>query len=253
MPIDRNIWILPFVKERFPPWPCPHCNGGILLLNQETFREEETIESIQDRNQEAWEPEWIHGLFTAHLRCSNTNCREIAVVCGSYKNLGWFDPDTGEDDFAKVLEPDFICPTPDLFIIPKTCPEDIKLEFRKAFSLYWSDLDAAGNRVRTVVELLLNYLKVRKRERTKKGKYRHLSLHDRILEFHPKNPDIGEKLLAIKWLGNIGSHGNGLSKDDLIDDFEMIQFVFEELFERTRDRLSTMAKNIIRKKGRIRK
>lgn len=251
MPIDRNIWILPFVKERFPPWPCPHCNGGILLLNQETFREEEAIESIQDRNQEAWEPEWIHGLFTAHLHCSN--CREIAVVCGSYKNLGWFDPDTGEDHFAKVLEPDFICPTPDLFIIPKTCPEDIKLEFRKAFSLYWSDLDAAGNRVRTVVELLLNHLKVRKRERTKKGKYRHLSLHDRILEFHPKNPDIGEKLLAIKWLGNIGSHGNGLSKDDLIDDFEMIQFVFEELFERTRDRLSTMAKNIIRKKGRIRK
>jgi hypothetical protein len=253
MSIDRNIWILPFVKERFPPWPCPHCNGGKLLLNQDTFREEEAIESIQDRNHEAWEPEWIHGLFTAYLYCSNPNCREKAVVCGSYKVSGWFDPDTGEHDFAEVLEPDFICSSPDLFIISKTCPEDIKLEIRKAFSLYWSDLDAAGNRVRTVVELLLDHLKVRKRERKKNGKYRHLSLHDRILEFHPKNPDIGEKLLAIKWLGNVGSHGNGLSKDDLIDDFEMIQFVFEELFERTRERLSTMAKKIIRKKGPIRK
>ena len=253
MSIDRNIWILPFAKERFPPWPCPHCNGGKFLLNRDTFRLEEAIESIQHRNHDAWEPEWIHGLFTAHLHCSNPNCREKAVVCGSYRVSDWLDPDTGQHDFEEVLEPDFICPSPDLFTVPKACPEDIKLEIRKAFSLYWSDLDAAGNRVRTVVELLLDHLKVRKRERKKNGKYRHLSLHDRILEFHPKNPDIGEKLLAIKWLGNIGSHGNGLSKDDLIDDFEMIQFVFEELFERTRERLSTMAKRIIRKKGSIRK
>ena len=253
MSIDRNIWILPFAKERFPPWPCPHCNGGKFLLNRDTFRLEEAIESIQHRNHDAWEPEWIHGLFTAHLHCSNPNCREKAVVCGSYRVSGWLDPNTRQPDFEEVLEPDFICPSPDLFIIPKACPEDIKLEIRKAFSLYWSDLDAAGNRVRIVVELLLDHLKVRKRERKKNGKYQPLSLHDRILEYHPKNPHIGEQLLAIKWLGNVGSHGNGLSKDDLIDDFEMIQFVFEELFERTRERLSTMAKKIIRKKGSIRK
>jgi hypothetical protein len=253
MSIDRNIWILPFAKEHFPPWPCPHCNGGTFVLKRDTFHVEEANESIQDRNHEAWEPEWIHGLFTAYLHCSNENCRKKAVVCGEYKVSGWFDPDTNELYFVEVLEPNFISPSPDLFIIPKTCPADIKLEMRKAFSLYWSDLDAAGNRVRTVVELLLDYLKVRKRERKKNGKYRHLSLHDRILEFHPKNPDIGEKLLAIKWLGNVGSHGNGLSKDDLIDDFEMIQFVFEELFEGTRERLSNMAKRIIRKKGSIRR
>ena len=253
MSINRSIWKLPFEKKQFPPWPCPNCNGGTLLLNKDTFREEESIESIKYRDHEAWEPEWIHGLFTAHLYCSNPNCKKKAVVCGSYEVSEWIDQDTIEPGFSVFLEPDFISPAPDLFNIHKNCPKHIKLEIRKAFSLYWSDLDAAGNRVRTVVELLLNYLKVRKRKRKKNGKYRNLSLHDRILEYHPNNPEIGEKLLAIKWLGNIGSHGNGLSKDDLIDDFEMIQFVFKELFEKTRERLSTMAKKIIKKKGSIRK
>jgi len=253
MSIERNMWILPFVKERFPPWPCAICGQGMLLLQKGTYRQEETAESKNKRNHDAWEPEWVHGLFTAHLHCSNPNCNERAVVCGRFKVSEWMDQESGDIDLCEVLEPNFISPAPDVFLIPNRCPEEIKFQIRKAFELYWSDLDAAGNCLQTAVELPLDHLKIRRRQRKKNGKYHNLSLHDRILEFHPKNPDLGEQLLAIKWLGNVGSHRNGLKKDDLIDDFEMLQFVLEELFEKTRKRLSRIAKRIIKRKGSIRK
>jgi len=252
MTIERTIWIPPFIKESFPSWPCAICNNGALSLDNDAFHEQESTESTKNRDNQDWEPEWIHGLFSTYLNCSNQACREKSVVCGSYRVASYIDQDTGAPYAVEVYQPDFIKPAPDLFPIPDNCPDNIKRDMRTAFSLYWSDLDATGNRLRTAVESLLSYLKVRKRVKKANGKYHYLSLHDRILEYHPRNPDVGEKLLAIKWLGNIGSHGNGLSNEDLIDDFEMIQYAFDELFEKDRERLSRMAKEIIKRKGRIR-
>ena len=253
MPVDRTMWTLPFVKNRFPPWPCSKCGRGTLVLHDSMYRQEETAESINCRSDSDQEPEWIHGLFTAHLHCANPDCKEIVVPCGTYHTSESVDTESGDVEYSEVLEPKFLSPAPDIFRIPANCPEAITSEIRKAFALFWSDSNAAGNRVRAAVELLLDHLKIRRRESKKNGKYHKLTLHDRILEFHPKNPDLGEQLLAIKWLGNVGSHTTDLKKDDLIDDFEMLQFVLGELFEQTRKRLSTMARKIIRKKGPTRK
>lgn len=247
MPIDRDIWIHSFEKDGFPQWPCPSCQGGKLILNKKTLREEESAISIKAKGHDAWDPGWISGVFSAHLYCSNTQCKEKVVICGTYSSA-----ERGFLEFYKVFEPDFIFPAPDIFSIHENYPDDIKSETRKAFSLFWIDRDAAGNRIRSIVEMLLDHLKVKKRELTKKRKYRKLSLHNRILEYHPKNPDIGEQLFAIKWLGNFGSHSNGLTKDDLLDDFEMIEFVLDKLFVKNRKRLSSMARRINRLRGPIR-
>ena len=245
MEIDRKTWSESFPKEAFPPWPCPGCSHGTLIVDNRSFIQGETAISIAT-------DDFYEESFACQMKCTYPRCSGSIIVCGATFLCGIKDSagDTKSVDFCR---PSYIYPTIDIFPIPSKCPENIVKEVKKAFSLYWCDTNAAGNRVRTSIELLMDYLKVKKRMLTKQGKYRQISLHDRILDYHPKNPDIGEQLLAIKWIGNTGSHSSNLKKDDLIDDFEMLQFVLDDIFEMKRERLKAMAKGINKMKGPSRK
>ncbi len=241
MEIDRKTWSEIFPKSEFPPWLCPGCSRGTLIIDPKSFIQGETAESIlrDDLSEES---------FACQMKCTYPPCKGNVVVCGDTFPMIIDDLEEGNLPI-KVCRPTYINPTPHIFHIPSKCPENISCEVKKAFSLYWCDTSAAGNRVRASIELLMDHLRIKKRSKTKKGTYRPISLHDRILDYHPKNPEIGELLLAIKWLGNTGSHGSDLKKKDLMDDFEMLQFVFEDIFELKRRRLKVMAQGINRRKG----
>ncbi len=245
MEIDRKTWTESFPKAEFPPWPCPGCAHGTLIVDMESFITGETAESISCDG-------FFEESFACHMKCTYPECKGRVVVCGASFPMVLNDSVEGimNVDFCR---PTYIYPTPHIFPIPSKCPENITGEVIKAFSLYWCDTNAAGNRVRACIELLMDHLKIKKRRLTKIRKYCSISLHDRILDFHPQNPDIGEQLLAIKWIGNTGSHSSDLTKDDLIDDFEMLQFVLDDIFELKRKRLKAMAKGINKNKGPARK
>ncbi len=69
-------------------------------------------------------------------------------------------------------------------------------------------------------------------------------LHNRIEDImHEK---IRTKLLAIKWLGNLGAHFNAesLDKDDILYAFAMIQSILEELYSTHEKDLDIKAKEI---------
>ena len=103
----------------------------------------------------------------------------------------------------------------------------------------------------------MDHLKVKKSRKTKKGKLERLSLHARIELFANKNPkknpnknaDVGEKLLAIKWLGNTGSHSDTLKHEDVLDAFELFSHALDEIFEETSVRLKKLSSSINRNKG----
>ncbi len=59
-----------------------------------------------------------------------------------------------------------------------------------------------------------------------------------------------DMLLAIKWLGNAGSHGHGkITIDDVMDSYELTEHILAEIFEPKIKKLKAIAKKINRKKG----
>lgn len=69
------------------------------------------------------------------------------------------------------------------------------------------------------------------------------TLHKRIERFKIKNPEQAESLMAIKWIGNSGSHTNrSLTKDDILDSFEILEHVTTKLYETDTKRITQLTK-----------
>ena len=76
-----------------------------------------------------------------------------------------------------------------------------------------------------------------------------LTLHSRIEDFAKTDAENGAILLAIKWLGNSGSHPGGLTRDDVLDAFDMIEYVLEDRFGTTKKDLMAKVAAVNAKKG----
>ncbi|WP_373331448.1 DUF4145 domain-containing protein [Salmonirosea aquatica] len=98
------------------------------------------------------------------------------------------------------------------------------------------------------MEILLTQEKV-KRSVIKNKKRRRLNLHDRIVEYQKKNSQIAEYLLAIKWIGNTGSHVGTLSQTDILDAYELLDFSLRKLYDNNEQTLNKMIKEINKRKG----
>jgi hypothetical protein len=195
-------------------------------------------------------------------------CRCGAVVVSS----GYAYPQeyqAGEDEWEQeeALYPSFIDPAPPLFEIPKACPENVRQEVLGAFHLYWCDLHAAANRIRSAVELLLDHLRIPRSGPNRKGQRAPLKLHRRIEIFEAKRfgpkrrgrkrPPLVTHMLALKWLRNLGSHASKskLKRNDLCDAMEILSHVLEELNVRpaVTAKITSVAREINRRRGPRRK
>ena len=246
MPVSREDWQDGF--RRLPDWPCPTCKKGRLKLIPDTLQSRETGPSVAARDEPAWEPEWITERFIAMLQCDQPGCGEIASVSGS-KELEWFEDWESQEQWSEdVLKPMSITPAPTPIRIAENTPNDVRQVIEGAARLLWSDREAAANKLRQAIELLMDHRKVIK-TRTSKGKRHALSLHARIQEFAKKDRANGDLLLAVKWIGNSGSHPGGASRDTVFDIFDMVEHVLEDLYGTTRQRLMEKAKEINKHKG----
>lgn len=228
MAVDRDLWAQKFVNA-LPHWPCPTCNKGFFAKSVEKFWIEETGPSKSARDHELWDTDWINKRFVGFLDCSMPACREIATVSGSSS----IDYDqTGEDEHVEdiILNVEFISPSP----IPISCPEQtpplILSSVIKASSLIWMSPESSANLIRQAVECLMDEVGIP----SVKSNGNPIKLHDRILSFQASDPENGDVLLATKWLGNSGSHVGGLSRDDVMDAFDMIEFVLENRYGTTK-------------------
>lgn len=252
--INRQQFAPPFSFTTPPSWRCPACREGALSIVGDSRRFEETAESKRDRSHENWEPDWTRQQFSILLRCSR--CGEPVFALGQVQPVEDYDDEHGWGLVGAML-PQFFFPPIPIIHVPDGCPDDISNDITHACSLYWASPPSAGNRIRVAVERLMDHLKVKKSRKTKKGKLERLSLHARIELFANKNPkknpnknaDVGEKLLAIKWLGNTGSHSDTLKHEDVLDAFELFSHALDEIFEETSVRLKKLSSSINRNKG----
>ena len=80
-----------------------------------------------------------------------------------------------------------------------------------------------------------------------------LDLHSRIVEFSKTNTDVGDTLLAVKWIGNDGSHDSALELEDVLLGAEILDAAITALYDKSADDLKAKVRAINRRKGLPRK
>lgn len=224
MTFNRSDWRFYFVPGSTTRWRCGSCKRGYLSSLKET---------VSEFNWERYQ-EITEGRFTAQFRC--LQCKEVGGVVGSYCDYEE-SVQVAEDEWDSIrtrsFRPWFFTQAPVVFEIPRQTPSEVRERIEESFRLLWCDRPACGNRIRTGVEDILTDRKITRFKRQKKGKKAKLirrSLHERIEEFEAKEPDLANQLMAIKWLGNAGSHPGALSDNDLLDAYEMLSHVVHQLY-----------------------
>jgi hypothetical protein len=245
VPVDRQKWPKRISESGFPKWPCPYC-GHTVAVRKDGIRAEETGASRAAHDHPVWEPDWINGRFIAECRCSN--CSDPATILGTYTLVEIPDVSWQQQEYVARYEITAIDPPPALIRVPPDLPDEIGAQLDKAFVQFWIDEAACANAIRGLVEEYLDYSRIRKTDgsRSRRGR---LTLHKRIELFSTKDKHLGEALMAVKWIGNVGSHAQEISRDALFDGFDIVEQVLEETFASPRRHVARLSKAIVRRKG----
>lgn len=257
--INRDKYLKFLVRKNFQ-FSCTFCENGVLETVDETFKTESTPTS-EYVYEMTGQIEYLKTKFITFLKCRNKNCGEIFTATGIASSSERIDS-CGEDCEYYCQNPHLyidhayeiknIDPAIDIFSISNELPDDIQNSLSESFSLFWAHPSSAGNEIRKILEILMDELKIRSGGTNKKGNDYDLDLHARIEEFgrikDEKYSGLSMKLLAIKWLGNAGSHGNELSKEDILDAYEVLEYVLGEIFVRPQH-----VSNIVKKANKLNK
>jgi hypothetical protein len=125
-------------------------------------------------------------------------------------------------------------------------PNDVRDKLEQSFRLFWCDLEACSNRIRTSIEKLLDYLEGNRTALSVTEKGDPLTLHARIERYGKTDKPLSEHLMAVKCLGNAGSHSDPIKRDDILDAYEMMDYVLREMFDPPAKRISRISEAINR-------
>jgi hypothetical protein len=249
MPVDRDLYCQSLSKEGAPNWPCPRCGGGHLRLIPESLNSSWTANTTEASNHEAFEASWVKQRFVALLKCDNGKCKEPVVVAGTGTVEEWPDEHLTEMLYEDVFVPTYVLPSPKLIDIPPNAPSAVVEELNQAFIASWSDFSSAGNRIRSATERLLDALRIPKTTVNARGKKENLTLHSRIDKTKTKFPMTHQSLLAVKWLGNAGSHSSALSRDAVFDALDIFEAVLHELYSTHPSAIKKLVAQVNARKG----
>ncbi len=230
-------------------WYCPHCKVGMLKVDKEKFQKCETNKSKQSKEDIYGEKDVTEYLFSGILSCNycfdivafigvgdlaNYEAEEINNNPTSYESRVEYIPITVDRFFPK-----YFYPPVNLFQINENCPDEITCKIVKSFELFWCDLNASANKSRIVVENIIHDI-----DNEVKGN----SLNSKIKNSVALPEKVKEYLLAIKWIGNSGSHNDSeLSRNDMIDAYKLLEKSIEILYENENE-LNDISKEINNKK-----
>lgn len=238
LPPTRRYVRTSFSPSKHVPYTCPTCGEGRLVLDEKLLHSRQTAKSKEDEQnyKGAWHDENEWRRFAGILVCERPACQEVVAVVGEMHYVPTYGDDDRQEDFAAVYEPNYMDPAPKFFEAPRKAPGEIEPELQRAFSAFWSDSAACANRIRCVVELMMNEQGYPDAKKT--GGF--IPLAVRIAAWRRKNrrfAAVGRALEAVKWIGNDGSHpGDTLTKDDLFRGFRMLEHALVEVYDRRRER-----------------
>lgn len=246
MTVDRALFATTFAA--LPEWPCPTCGKGYLKVNEGALINQETGPSKDLHDFDAWEPDWIERRFAGLLTCNFSACGDLVAILGDVSIVEECSyDDCGEPTQFSIplFRPRSLSPAPLPIRPPEDTPDLVKDALREAAGLIWQSAEGAANQVRQAVEHLMDEQGVQKSTTCA-----YLPLHNRIKEFRDKDDKNAEILLAVKWLGNSGSHAGGLTRDDVFDAFDMVELVLVDLYDTTASTIMAKVKAINAQRGR---
>jgi hypothetical protein len=241
--MKRHLWNTSINESSCPSWECVACSSGILRLQKGSLKYEETQGSKQSHNAEGFDADWIEYVFTAWATCNNEKCGQTYAISGK----GGVEPrftGVNEWDYFDNFYPASIQPSLKIIHLPIKCPSDVKNELLKAFELYWVNFEACASRIRVALEHLLTHIGIEKQRTDEGGKTTTINLHTRIKNYVDNEPQLGQHLMAIKWLGNTGSHEGVITKNELLDAFEILEFALTEIIQGDSKRIAALAKKL---------
>ena len=238
-----------FYRDELPDWQCPTCGKASLGLNSEELHVHYSGETANLRASDDFDADWVKYRFSAVLRCSNRRCNEVVTMVGDgHVEQEHLPNEKGqwESAYRDCLQPSFFEPCLIPISIPENTPADVRTSLDQSFSLIFANRDAAANQLRVALEVLLDEQDVKARDT--KGELLRLGVRikDHLQGDLLKYKD---RLSAIQWIGNDGSHGNGaITVRDLLAGLELIESVLIALYPSTRPDLDELARGMIEKK-----
>lgn len=214
----------------------------------DSLRRENTAQTRELLNEDWFEPEMDRGVFVAILRCSNVRCQESVAVGGESRVIEEQDPEQARQAYFTVHQPHSFIPAPRLIVLHEKTPEDVVAQIRVAESQVFGFPASAANSIRTAVERLLDDQGVRSTTVTRRRKRMRLSLHARVEQFRTEDPVNADQLLAVKWLGNAGSH-DAVTAGSVFDALDILELVLEDLYSPRRREVMSLARRVNKAKG----
>ena len=213
-----------------PSWRCPHCRHGVLCLEADTLKFAPTAQSPFITDYELPTLAGYEARFVCMFYCSDRDCADPASVAGTVrrKRTSYSDDDESHQ-CVEMFAPTHIDPPPEMIDLPEAAPQKMADEIRCAFAQYWRSSSACATNIRRSIEFLLDHKGI---PRAEERSSHHLTLDARLRKFKETQPDLAEKLLALKLLGNSGAHSSNVPHEDLVKAFDILEHVLEELFDR---------------------
>ena len=169
----------------------------------------------------------ISFVFSAMLECAQ--CSDVISCCGD----GGFEPTRSVDeegneymDYELYFVPKYFSKPLMIFRPPFKCPRSVKEQLQKSFEVFFCDLGAAANHIRQAAEEILTNASISLLSTRKKF----IPLAARIKSFEKADPENAERVNALKWIGNFGSHPEKLTKNDLFDAYDIVDVLLEDLY-----------------------
>lgn len=229
--MKKSTWRRTFTAEAIPKYPCPRCKEGHLVKEGE-IRE--------------WQPAWskIHQSGPDSDIMDHTERFHILMVC-DVKTCGEFVSITGlsspepdwDDEHGKVLVNTFmprsLYPAPRMIEVPANVPDAAKQELRNAEQVCWADTNSAANRLRVSVEFILDGLGIPREGMSNKGKPISYDLNGRIALLDKSAAAASghaSTFHALRTVGNLGSHGAGVTWENFLDGLLVYEKALTDLF-----------------------
>jgi hypothetical protein len=247
MSIDRKAWTPPF-PNTLPALPCCACQIGFLNIVPDSLKVVETGPSEDAHSHDAWEVEWMDFRFTGFYRCTNPNCRNVVAVAGKMGYTSYYE-DLPDGDCEERADPYYtplaFAEPPPVIRVCEQCPEGVLAHLKRSFGLYWMDRRSCATAIRTAVESLLDERSVPKEIERKPGRLARIPLHDRIVRFQEADQEPGNLLLAIRVIGNVGTHQEDITFDDLLTGYEILDHVIDLVYSGRAARVAGLAGEVL--------
>ncbi|MDT0115915.1 DUF4145 domain-containing protein [Microbacterium sp. PRF11] len=243
---ELSDWV---TKSEWPKVRCSECVEGALSFERyEVLGDPESVEHerLFKRGEVGWEEE--SGTFVGSLKCDNHDCGRLVAMAGDWDSVWGTNPDDGNDTLFERFRVRYLNPAPPLLLTPKKTPVEVVTAINTASAVVWISPDSAATQLRLGVEELLTALKV-KRTTIKKGKRRRVSAHDRVEILKASRPDVAETLMAVKWIGNSGTHSSGMSIADVAKGAKILEHALRQLYDTSEAALIAEARAINKRRG----